>query len=64
MAWGAGGEEIRGAMKVELSLTRVPLYRLSKAAEVLQHPEKGPRLRVLAASAGAILDEIEAELNR
>ena len=65
VSWGGDeGEALRSEMKVELSLTRAPLYRLTKAAVALRHPAKGARLRELTRELSLTLDHIEEVLNR
>ena len=64
MSWGAEGEARRERMKIELALTRAPLYRLKQAASDLRHPEKGPDLRTFVDEVYIILDRIESTLRR
>ena len=64
MSWGADGEEIRDKAKTELALVKIPLYRLHQVAQLLKHPDKGPRMRTLVTRVYDVLDELETLLRQ
>lgn len=65
MSWGGpDGEALRDRAIVELSLTRIPSYRLKEIVEQIRHEDKGNRLRYLVAQLDATFTAIEQVLTR
>lgn len=64
MSWGTDGEEIRDRAKTELTLVKIPLYRLHQAAQLLKHSDKGPRMRILVTRVYDVLGELETLLRQ